>query len=100
VSAAIPVIFITEKDVYRERLAMMNKGVRHVVGKPVRPYEMSQIVQETLHDRNFVVRDKSCSLAELTLTAGKRKAVIEAEEPRPRLEGDGRIRWARFCGIM
>jgi len=77
VSAAIPVIFITEKDVYRERLAMMNKGVRNVVGKPVRPYEMSQIVQEILQDPNFVIRDKSSTLAELTLTAGKRKAVIE-----------------------
>lgn len=79
VSAAIPVIFITEKDVYRERLAMGNKGVRHVVGKPVRPYELSQLVQETLQDPNFVIRDKSSSLAELTLTAGKRKAVIEAK---------------------
>lgn len=77
VQAAIPAIFITEKEVYRERLAMATKGVKHAIGKPVRPFELSQIVHEILNDPNFVLREKSQTLSELTLTAGKRKAAID-----------------------
>ncbi len=77
VIAAIPVIFITEKDVYRERLVLQTRGVKHVVGKPLRPHEFTQIVHEVLRDANFVLREKSQPVAELLLSAGKRKAVIE-----------------------
>ncbi|MDX2177762.1 MAG: response regulator [Candidatus Sumerlaeia bacterium] len=93
---ATPILLVTDRDVYKERLAVANKGVKHVIGKPIRPHQFHEMVGEIVKSADFRVRPKAAGIAELLLHAGRRRASAVEQRAAGGISGESKAAFTQF----